>query len=277
MQQIHVPSFKAAFYQLNNKSVNLAATRRDFYKIWLILNECILTMEDVSVTIKQPSVIFLHPLTRYTFTPIEKKRSGYWCIFTGEFLDDTSKELLISDKGIFQPEGQVFEIGEPVLPVITFYFEQMVKEYTAEYAQRFLTIKHLLALLIYEGRKLQPATQKGKQQNAATRLVTRFMNLLESQFPVTSPFEPIELKKPADFADKLAVHVNHLNAVIQEVTGKSTRQMITERMLNESKALLYYSDWSVADIAYSLGFEYPNHFTTFFRKNTGITPLALRN
>ena len=96
--------------------------------------------------------------------------------------------------------------------------------------------------------------------------------------PITrlSRDEPVKLKKPADFASELAVHINHLNAVVRETTGKSTRQLIAGRLLNESKALLYYSDWSVADIAYSLGFEYPNHFTAFFKRITGQTPLSLR-
>jgi len=275
--QINAPSFKAAFYQFSDQPFNQAPTRRDFYKIWLILNKCTLVIEDEVVTIGRPSIVFLHPLTRYIFTPIERKRRGYWCIFTGEFLDDTAKSQLFTYTSIFQPGGVCLGLNEAVLPVITFYFEQIVKEYSSEYAQRFIIIKHLIAILIHEGQKIQRPTRKGHQQNAATRLATRFVNLLESQFPIASPFEPLALKKPSDFADQLAVHVNHLNAVIQEVTGKSTRQMIADRVLNESKALLYYSDWSVADIAYSLGFEYPNHFTTFFRKNTGLTPMSLRN
>lgn len=270
------PSFKAAYYQLNNKPVDVTPSRRDFYKIWLILNPGTLTMEDNAIDIDKPAVVFLHPLVKYAFKPIEKKRSGYWCIFTGEFLDETSKSQLLHDTALFPTSGQVFFPEGDILAAIRFYFGQIVRDYDSDYAFRYTSIRNLVELLMHEGRKMQPAAIKSQLQNAASRLSTRFLNLLEQQYPISSPFEPLKLRKPADFAGELAVHVNHLNAVVQEVTGKSTRQLIADRLLSESKALLYYSDWSVADIAYSLGFEYPNHFTTFFRKNTGFTPLALR-
>ncbi len=103
-----------------------------------------------------------------------------------------------------------------------------------------------------------------------------FLNLMEKQYPIVSPQDPLRMKKPSEFAGQLAVHVNHLNAVVQQITGKSTSAHISDRMIQESKALLRYSDWPVADIAYSLGFDYPNHFTTFFKKHTGETPLSFR-
>lgn len=276
LRNMGVSSFKAAYYQLNQKPLNLAPARRDFYKIWLIENKGFLSLETETVHIQQPALVFLHPLARYSFEPVEKKRSGYWCIFTGEFLDNPSRDQLIQDTTLFQTNGQVFFPDEQELSIVRFYFEQITREYSSDYPFRYNSVRNLVELLMHEGRKLNPVIAHTLQQNAAIRLTTRFLNLLEKQYPVASPHEPLKLRKPADFAGELAVHVNHLNAVVQQVTGKSTRQVIADRMLSESKALLYYSDWSVADIAYSFGFEYPNHFTTFFRKNTGQTPLALR-
>lgn len=276
MKDIGVASFRAAYYQLNNKPVDLTPARRDFYKIWLVLSGGDLMLENEMIPIRQPALVFLHPLVKYTFKPAAAKRSGYWCIFTGEFLDAVSRKQLNLDNTLFQTSGLVFLLDESALNTIRFYFGQIIREFSSEYAGRYDACRSLLELLMHEGKKLTPVTMHVQQQNAATRLVTRFLNLLEKQYPVTSPDEPLKLKKPGDFASELAVHINHLNAVVQQMTGKSTRQMITERMLSESKALLYYSDWPVADIAYSLGFEYPNHFTAFFRKNTGYTPLSLR-
>jgi AraC family transcriptional activator of pobA len=46
--------------------------------------------------------------------------------------------------------------------------------------------------------------------------------------------------------------------------------------LREAKTQLQHSDWSIADIAYGLGFEYPTYFTNFFKKHTGHPPTALR-
>lgn len=271
-----VTSFKTAFYQLNKKPDAGIPARRDFYKIWLILNECELTLDNETIHITAPAIVFLHPLVTYKLHPIAIKRSGYWCIFNAEFLNALHKEKRGPDATLFQTRGQVFLLNKTSLHPIQFYFQQLVTEFGSDYPGRYDSCRHLVELIMHEGRKLEPAIRHSKQQNAANRLMNRFFNLLEMQYPIASTSEVLKLRKPADFAGELAVHINHLNAVIQETTGKSTRQIIADRLLSESKALLYYTDWSVADIAYSLGFEYPNHFTTFFKKNTGQTPLSLR-
>ena len=74
----------------------------------------------------------------------------------------------------------------------------------------------------------------------------------------------------------LAVHVNHLNKVLKENTGKTTTELITSRVVQESKILLKQTDWNISEIAYSLGFEEVAHFSNFFKKQTSLTPLAFR-
>ncbi|MBP1650828.1 MAG: helix-turn-helix-domain containing protein AraC type, partial [Bacteroidetes bacterium] len=44
----------------------------------------------------------------------------------------------------------------------------------------------------------------------------------------------------------------------------------------EARALLQHTNWSVADIAYGLGFEYPTYFNNYFKRITGTTPNAIR-
>lgn len=61
-----------------------------------------------------------------------------------------------------------------------------------------------------------------------------------------------------------------------KVTGKSTTTLIAERLTAEATTLLRHTEWSVAEIAYALGFEYPNYFSSFFKKATGHTPKFYR-
>jgi AraC-like DNA-binding protein len=102
------------------------------------------------------------------------------------------------------------------------------------------------------------------------------MELLERQFPIDNTQQPLRLRTAQDFAGSLAVHINYLNRSVKEVTGKPTTAHIAERIAAEAKALLLYTDWSVADIAYGLGFGYPTYFNNYFKRVTGTTPNALR-
>ena len=78
------------------------------------------------------------------------------------------------------------------------------------------------------------------------------------------------------FARQLNVHVNHLNKALKEITGKTTSQLINERILQEAKILLRSTNWTVNEIAWSLGFEEPNHFSGFFKSKAKISPNKFR-
>ncbi|HQU84956.1 MAG TPA: helix-turn-helix domain-containing protein, partial [Pyrinomonadaceae bacterium] len=69
---------------------------------------------------------------------------------------------------------------------------------------------------------------------------------------------------------------NHLNRALKETTGKTTTELIAERMTQEAIALLKHTNWNVSEIAYTLGFEEPTHFNNFFKKRTQQTPTKFR-
>lgn len=102
------------------------------------------------------------------------------------------------------------------------------------------------------------------------------MEVLERQFPIENLNAPLKLKAAQDYSNHLSIHVNYLNRAVKETTGKSTTTLISERIIAEAVSLLRHTDWSVADIAYALGFEYPNYFSNFFKKGTGNIPKFYR-
>ena len=124
--------------------------------------------------------------------------------------------------------------------------------------------------------KMQPSDNFVQHKNASARITTLFFELLERQFPIDNPEQTLQLKTPQDFARNLSVHVNHLNRSVKEITGKPTSAHISERVVHEARALLQHTDWSIASIAYGLGFEYPTYFNNYFKRMTGITPRAVR-
>ena len=152
----------------------------------------------------------------------------------------------------------------------------MLAVYSSNYDHKEDLIRNCIELIIHEALRIQPPTGGQHYKNAAARITRLFIELLERQFPIDNPEQPLRLRTPRDFAEALAVHTNYLNRAVKEVTGKPTTVHIAGRVAAEAKALLLYTDWNVADIAYSLGFEYPTYFNNFFKRITGNTPNSIR-
>lgn len=152
----------------------------------------------------------------------------------------------------------------------------MLEEQEGDYIHKADLIRDYIHLILHEALKLKPSQNYHRQSSAALRITKVFLESMERQFPVDSVGSPLQIKTAQDFANQLAVHVNHLNRSVKEVTGKSTKTHIMERVVMEAKALLHHTDWTTAEIAYAFGFEYLSYFNNFFKKLTGTTPLAFR-
>jgi AraC family transcriptional activator of pobA len=129
-----------------------------------------------------------------------------------------------------------------------------------------------LAMKIFPEANLRTQTLTASQ-----RITVTFLERLEQQFPIDGTEQTVELRSAIDFAPLLNVHVNHLNRAVKETTGKTTTQIIAQRILQEAKILLRNTPWSVAEISYALGFTQPARFNNFFRKHTGLNPLKFRH
>jgi len=154
-------------------------------------------------------------------------------------------------------------------------FEKMFAEQDLAYPHKYELLFHYVMECAHEALKLAPPTG-GRQNTAATRLATAFQDLLSRQFPIFSPSQQLELRSAQAFADRLAVSVNHLNRVLKGVTGKTTSQLLAERLVQEARALLHHTDWPIGTIGSCLGFEEATHFTQFFQRHAQGTPSALR-
>jgi AraC family transcriptional activator of pobA len=149
---------------------------------------------------------------------------------------------------------------------------------SADYTHKDDLLRNQLSLVIHEAARLEPVSPYPVvATNAAERIPTLFLTLLEVPFSVTQRYHEPILKNAQEFADWLAVHVNHLNRAVKEVTGKPTTAYLADRYLSEANVLLQQTDWNVSEIADSLGFEYATYFQRFFKKHTGTTPLGWRS
>lgn len=253
--------------------VPVRAGRRDFYKMGLVTGDMTIDYAGHMLDIKGTALFFVNPNVPHSIVRRINRTSGYACIFTESFL--SGREL---------QESPLFRTGDnPVVPLdagqasfMTGLFEKMLAVYNGDYLHKADLIRNCIALIIHEALRIQPAKHALPSRNGASRIAHLFSDLLERQFPIERNDKPLRLRSPQDYASHLAVHVNYLNRSVRETTGKSTSTHIAARIIAEAKALLQHSDWSVAEIAYALGFEYPAYFNNYFKRLTGSTPRAYR-
>jgi AraC-like DNA-binding protein len=252
--------------------------RRDYYKVSLILNPGKLHYADEWVDVDRPCLLFSNPLVPYSWESDSPEQKGWYCLFSETFLHGPDCKETLLETPFFRRGGvPVFFVNAKQQEELAVLFQQMQREMASDYAHKFDLLRNLLQVIFHHGMKMQPAEQLEQPMSASTRITHSFLELLERQFPIDTTETELQLKTANDFAEKLSVHVNHLNRALKEVTGKTTTEHIAERIVKEAMALLRHSDWNIAQIAYGLGFEYPAYFNIFFKKHTGLTPMEARS
>lgn len=258
------------------KNVVRSYNRKDFYKICIITGHNFVQYADKAFDVKGTTLFFGNPLIPYSWENVTQG-TGYACLFSENFLKGHERTESLDESPLFKIGGSpIFQVDEQKRQFIEQLFRRMLAEQDTQYRYLDDLIRNYVNLIIHEALKLQPSETVVKHKDASSRIAINFLELLERQFPIEHAEQPLELRTAQAFADKLSVHVNHLNRAVKQVTGKSTTTHIAERIVTEAKALLQHTDWTVSQVAYALGFDYPTYFNNFFKKMTGTSPTTYR-
>lgn len=249
---------------------------RAFYKISFLTGKSRAEYPDRTVEITQPSLIFTTPKSPFTWWPIGRQ-TGQFCVFTADFFHPTKSGVILDELPIFKsPERPVYALSESEATRVRGIFDNMEAEITSNYVYKYDLLRAYALELVHIGQKLQSTTMLHPNHSAFARTTSLFIELLEKQFPLENPQQKIALRTAKQFADHLAVHVNHLNKVLRDSTGLTTTELISGRIVQEAKALLLHTDWTITEIADSLGFSDFAHFAKFFKNETSYSPGAFR-
>lgn len=252
--------------------------RRAYYKISLIRGRNQAEYADKVINVEKNALLFATPKVPYHWIPQDENQAGCFCVFTAEFMIKSKSGITLDDLPIYKSGGYpVFEISDEEADELMLIFKKMKSEITSDYEFKYDLLRNYVVELIHQGQKLQPASTLQSTQNASARIISLFIELLERQFPIETPAQRLKLRSAKEYAERLAIHVNHLNKVLKENMGCTTTDIISSRIAQEAKILLKQTDWSVSEIANSLGFEEVAHFSNFFKKQTSVTPLAFRS
>ncbi len=105
--------------------------------------------------------------------------------------------------------------------------------------------------------------------------LTKFEQLLDTYFESTLPVQE-GLPSVKYFADKICLSPNYFGDMVKKETGKTPQEHIQEKVIALAKERIAETDETVSQIAYALGFQYPQHLCRLFKKRAGCTPSQYR-
>jgi len=273
----HFNVFNIAEYRTRLNNGEMRYDRRSYYKISLIKGRNKAEYADKEIQIEDRALLFASPRIPYHYVPQDEDQSGYFCVFTENFLSKDKSGMVLDSLPLFQPGGlPIFTINTGEFTEVEHLFKKIESELSSDYVYKFDLIRAYVLELLHLGQKLHPVQPVEINRNASTRITDLFVELLERQFPINTPSQQLVLRTANDFAERLAVHANHLNKVLKETTGLTTTAIIHARIFEEAKVMLKRTDWTISEIAFGLGFEDPAHFSNFFKKLSNTSPLKFR-
>ncbi|SDH20789.1 helix-turn-helix domain-containing protein [Mucilaginibacter gossypii] len=199
--------------------------------------------------------LFFHPdLIRGTSLYDKMKDYSFFSYEVSEALHMSEKEKQIFTDCVLQIEAELDEnIDVHSQAIIVSKIELLLNYCSRFYGRQFITRKTANSSVVMQVEKL----------------LRDFFNhggLEEQGLPTVK-----------SIADKVFLSPGYLSDLLKKETGKNTQDHIHFYLIEEAKNLLISTDKSVGEIAYALGFEYPQYFNKLFKQKTGKTPVAFRN
>jgi AraC family transcriptional regulator, transcriptional activator of pobA len=257
----------------------LSPNRRDFFKILIVTKGIGLFTTGLNTYyIDTPTILFIHPADIITWKNLSPGEvGGYYILFRKKFIDEQAVLKASIDKyKLFSDNSRkVIRLTTERANVICDLFEKMKGEEMAGLRYNEDAIQAYIQLLMLEASR-EANFPAPDTVNEEYRHVHAFFNLLEQETSQINYDHPIRLRSAKEFASSLAIHPNYLNALLKKHTGENVSTHIKNRLLEETKILLLHTDWSLQDIATSIGFADQPNFNHFFKNLTGLTPTSFR-
>ena len=252
----------------------ISPNRREFYKIlYMTKGVSVLSIGLKSYYVDKPTIFFIHPNEILTFKKMDWESEGFICFFKRRIADNNQSLKIILDKyALFADSNKsAISLSDEDVAELDPIFEKMLSVNQTEEDLLQIYLQLLMVTASKSAKYPEPDTISDEYKH-----INEFFQLLENEVSGINYTSPIQAKTAQEFADKLLIHPNHLNALLKKHTGKNVSTHIKTKLLEESKILLAQTDWSVQQIGYAVGFADQPNFSQFFKKNAGLTPAEFR-
>jgi AraC-like DNA-binding protein len=221
-----------------------------------------------------PKQIQSHAMREFD-TPTKILGTGYVLFFHPMFLAKHVLASTIKNYGFFSyVVNEALHLSEKEERDIIDIFQKIEYEHqrTDRHTQDII-LSQIDLLLNYCNRfyERQFITRKSVNND----LLTKMEQLLTAYFENTEGLKS-GLPTVDYLATELSLSAHYLSDMLRSLTGQSAQQHIHEKLIEKAKEYLTTTNLSVAEIAYQLGFEYPQSFNKLFKKKTNVSPLEFR-
>ncbi|WP_281615256.1 AraC family transcriptional regulator [Flammeovirga sp. SubArs3] len=218
------------------------------------------------------TMFFSSPNQTYTIKDIIVSSESWFIAFHEDFISGTNVRKLIKNYNFFNYNvNEALHLSPKEENIIKTIFKTIETEYqnNQDEFSKDIILTHLEALLKYADRFYKRQFLNRKEINKA--LFTRFKDILDDYFE-SNLLEENGIPTAEWMANKLGVSHRYMRDTIKTETGKTAVDQINLYLVEEAKNLLLGTNASISEIAYKLGFEYPQYFSRLFKKKTGLSP-----
>ncbi len=204
------------------------------------------------------------------------QKSGWMLLVHPDFLVGTSLAKAIEKYEFFKYSiHEALFLSEREEKALNTLVKNIKQEYQAmidKHSQQII-VSQIDTLLAYSNRFYERQFITRKPMNH--RILEKFEQIIDAYF---SNENIMEYGTPSvtDIAEKLNLTPNYLSALLTHLTGESTQHYIHNKIIGLAKQKLSTTELSVSQIAYELGFEYPQSFSKLFKSKTNQSPLEFR-
>ncbi len=227
---------------------------------------------------QEESLLFVAPgqiLTVHKYLPHVKPK-GKMIIFHPDFIRGTALKNLVNDYSFFSYASyEALHLSKKERDIVLNIFdliEDELKQNLDKHSQT-LVISHLQLLFNYSTRFYDRQFITRKHVNKG--ILSKFEDILNNYFISDKPVM-MGLPSVAFCADELHLSANYFGDLIKKETGESAQEYIQTKLIDVAKERIFDMDKSISEIAYDLGFKYPQHFNRLFKKKLGMTPNEYR-
>jgi AraC-like DNA-binding protein len=201
---------------------------------------------------------------------------GYALVFHADLLPGTSLGKHIQDYSFFgYQSNEALHLSDRERKIVLDCFSKI--EYELEHAvdkySKKLIVSNIEIFLDYCIRFYD--RQFITRDTVHKGVLEKFEHLLNDYFHSDKP-QTIGLPAVAYFAGELNLSANYFGDLIKKETGKTAQEYIQSKIIEVAKEKIFDPGITVNEIAFDLGFKYPQHFTRLFKQRTGMSPNEYR-